>query len=344
MDTSSSSKSSDSPDDLSDESPLPMDRSLVLSESVDSRQSWFSRLSHRLFTPRGSLRDDLLESLSKEDLSGDVFSPSERMMLQNILRLTERRVIDIMIPRSEINSVDNSITIGDLLQVFEDTGNTRLPVYHETLDDPKGMVLVKDLLLHMVMRSGGDKKGKKKVDLDLSQIDLSQPLSDLNLIRPIIFVPPSMLAADLMSRMQIARTQMALVIDEHGGTDGLVSFEDIVEEVVGEISDEHDKDEKSLIQSLEPNIWSVDAKADLIRIRAAIGTHFNPTEISDEVDTIGGLVSELAGHIPVRGEIVRGLEGYEFRIISADSRRVRRIHIVQTQTRPSRRQKTKSVE
>ena len=328
----------------SSETPLPSQKSLVPAETIRSRQTWFHRFFTRLFLPKGSLRDNLTDALSKDDVSQDIFSSSERVMLQNILRLTDRRVVDVMIPRAEINAVGDSITIGDLLQTFEDTGHTRLPVYGDTLDDPRGMVLVKDLLLHIVTRSGGGKSESKKSKLDLSKIDLDQPLSDLAIIRPIIFVPPSMLAADLMNRMQIARIQLALVIDEHGGTDGLVSLEDIIEEVVGEISDEHDEDEESLIRSIDSHIWRVDARADISRVRGAIGVHFNPPDLSDETNTIGGLVFSLAGHIPVRGEVIRGVEGFEFRVIDADIRRVRRIDIVQTQARPPRRSKTKSVE
>jgi len=318
---------------------------LVVVDPEDKAESWFFRfLSQIGLRSKGSLRDDLNEALSGEGDAGDVFSPEERAMLQNILRLRERRVEDVMVPRAEIHAVDQHITLGDLLQVFEETGHSRMPVYDDTLDDPRGMVLVKDLLLHIVSVSGG-KNGKdaKESDsapakLNFTKVALDKSLSDIDIMRKVIFVPPSMLASDLMARMQATRTQMALVIDEYGGTDGLVSLEDIVEEVVGEIEDEHDDDDDDLmIISEGENRWSVDARAELEKAAEVIGKTFDPGEHGEDVDTVGGLVYSLTGYIPVRGEVVRGMPGFEFRILDADPRRVRRLEIVQTSLRPTRR-------
>ena len=332
-------------------SPLPPDKSLVPVKGGGDKKRRFLSFFARLFAAKGSLRDELKEALAGEGgadgkpdrgrtargkgRTAEGFSPNERAMLQNILHLTERRVVDVMVARAEINAVEERISVGDLLQMFEKTGHTRLPVYGDTLDDPRGMVLVKDLLLHIVTASGGasgSQDGPAK--LDPSKIDLDQPLGELDIVRSIIFVPPSMFAADLMNRMQVSRTQMALVIDEHGGTDGLVSLEDIIEEVVGEIGDEHEKDESARITRISPNVWSVDARAELEKVREAIGKNFDPGESGEDMGTIGGLVFALAGHIPARGEIIRGLAGYEFRITDADPRRVRQLQIIH---RPSRR-------
>ncbi len=323
-----------------DQNPIEQNRSLVVLGKQDRDEGWFARFMVRLgLRSGGSLRDDLNEALSGEGEAGDVFSPEERAMLQNILRLRERRVEDVMVPRAEVHAVDLATPLGDLLQTFEDTGHSRLPVYDDSLDDPRGMVLIKDLLLHMTKLSG--KGARKNTDgyktLDLSKVDLDVKLSKLNVMRKVLFVPPSMLASDLMARMQATRTQMALVIDEYGGTDGLVSLEDIVEEVVGEIEDEHDEDEDALIRDLGDGRWQVDARVELEKLQETIGKSFNPGELAEDMDTVGGLVFALAGHVPVRGEVITGLAGFEFRIQDADPRRVKQIQIVQISQREKRR-------
>ena len=177
------------------------------------------------------------------------FSPGERAMLNNILRLREVRVEDVMVPRADIEAVEINTTLGDLMNLFEQSGHSRMPVYAETLDDPRGMVHIRDVVAHITRarpRQEGARARKPAAGgrrLDLANVDLAKTIGELSLIRTVLFVPPSMLASDLMARMQATRTQMALVIDEYGGTDGLVSLEDIVEMVVGDIEDEHDDDE-----------------------------------------------------------------------------------------------------
>ncbi len=319
-------------------------RELVVLDADQPPESWFMRFLTTIgLRSKGTLRDDLHEALSGEGGAGNVFSPEERAMLQNILRLRELRVEDVMVPRAEIEAVDQDIPIGDLLQRFEESGHSRMPVFEETLDDPRGMVLVKDLLLHFVRVSGGGSTLPESdpVKLDFSKVILETPLSQLGVMRRVIFVPPSMLAADLMARMQATRTQMALVIDEYGGTDGLVTLEDIVEEVVGEIEDEHDEEDNGRIVSVADGIWAADARTEIDKVVAEIGPAFDPGERGDDVDTLGGLVFALAGHIPVRGEVVRGMAGFEFRVLDADPRRIRRLHIVQTGLRPQRRKVTR---
>lgn len=320
-------------------------RELIVVERDDRLEGWFTRFLIRLgLRSKGTLRDDLHEALSGEGEAGDVFSPEERAMLQNILRLRERRVEDVMVPRAEVHAVSQDDTLGQVLQEFEDTGHSRLPVYDDTLDDPRGMVLVKDLLLHMTKVARAKKgRGAKKTEsdpseLDLSRVDLSVKLSKLDVMRKVLFVPPSMLASDLMARMQATRTQMALVIDEYGGTDGLVSLEDIVEEVVGEIEDEHDDDDdENEIALTGEGIWTVDARVEIDKLIEEIGTSFDPGESAEDVDSLGGLVFALAGHIPVRGEVVRGVPGFEFRVLDADPRRIRKLQVVQISQREKRR-------
>ncbi|MDD9909020.1 MAG: hemolysin family protein [Ahrensia sp.] len=319
-------------------------RELIVLEQPSDSESWFSRFLIRLGLRSGStLRDDLHEALAGEGEASDVFTPEERAMLQNILRLRELRVDDVMVARAEIHAVDFDTPLGEVLQLFEETGHSRLPVYDDTLDDPRGMVLIKDLLLHITKISGKGSRAKSKGRkvLDLSKVDLSIPLKRLKVIRKVLFVPPSMLASHLMARMQATRTQMALVIDEYGGTDGLVSLEDIVEEVVGEIEDEHDDDEADEgIVETGIGVWEVDARTELDRLTETIGNGFDPGEVAEDMDTLGGLVFALAGHIPVRGEVVTGIPGYEFRVLEADPRRIRRVQVVQISQREKRRKAT----
>jgi CBS domain containing-hemolysin-like protein len=287
-----------------------------------------------------SLREDLADALSETAPEAEAFSPGERAMLNNILRLREVRVEDVMVPRADIEAVEIGTTVGELMNIFEDSGHSRMPVYAETLDDPRGMVHIRDLLAH-VTRTARAKKGRSRkpvqnAALDLSVVDLSKTIGELNLIRTVLFVPPSMLASDLMARMQTSRTQMALVIDEYGGTDGLASLEDIVEMVVGDIEDEHDEEEP-LITKTGDGVFVVDAKAEIEDVAKAVGGDFAPGEHGEYVDTIGGMIFNALGRVPARGEVVQPIPGYEFHVLDADPRRVKRVRIVQSQKGERRR-------
>ncbi len=295
---------------------------------------WIDRLKALIgLQKRASLRANLEDVLAEEAGATDVFSPEERAMLSNILRLREVRVEDVMVPRADIDAVEDGIAIGELLKVFQAEGHSRMPVYRDTLDDPIGMVLIKDLMAHITaagtVKPGEDGKQRRKfpADLDLRQVDLSQPLAALNLVRPVLFVPPSMLAADLLAKMQATRTQMALVIDEYGGTDGLASLEDVVEMVVGDIEDEHDDDEAPMVVAGSDDSYIADAKAPLDEVQALIGDDFNFGEHGEDVDTLGGLLFTLIGRVPVRGELIAALDGFEFEVLDVDPRRIKRLRI-----------------
>lgn len=300
----------------------------------------------QFFRARGngsSLRDDLADALAEAAPDAASFSPAERAMLNNILRLREVRVEDVMIPRTDIEAVEITTTLGEVLELFEESGHSRMPVYAETLDDPRGMIHIRDVVGHLT-RTARLKKGRgaRKAgtpDLNLAQVDLKSPIGDLGITRPVLFVPASMLASDLMARMQASRTQMALVIDEYGGTDGLVSLEDIVEMVVGDIEDEHDDDEEPLITKTGEGVYIVDAKAEIDDVAQAIGSDFTAGEHGEYVDTIGGLIFSTLGRIPARGEVVRAVPGYEFHVLDADPRRVKRVRIVQTRAAEQRRRR-----
>lgn len=307
----------------------------------------FARLRGFLKARNGSsLRDDLTDALSENTFGDEAFSADERAMLKNILRFRELRVEDVMIPRADIEAVELETTLGELLAVFEQSGHSRMPVYGESLDDPRGMIHIRDVVAHITRlarkkpRRGGKSAAKNSTDgkpeYNLSNVDLSGNIKDLNLIRSVLFVPPSMLASDLMARMQAVRIQMALVIDEYGGSDGLVSLEDIVETVVGDIEDEHD-DEEAMIVKAGDGVFDVNAKAEIEEVAQVLGKTFRPGEHGEDVDTIGGMIFNALGRVPARGEVVQAVSGFEFRVLEADPRRVKRVRIVQTRLGDRRR-------
>jgi CBS domain containing-hemolysin-like protein len=308
----------------------------------ESRPSLFHRLAGFLRLRNGSsMRDDLAEALAEHAHDATSFSPGERAMLNNILRLRELRVEDVMVPRADIEAVDLSTTLGDLLNHFERGAHSRMPVYVETLDDPRGMVHIRDVVAHLI-RGSRQKNGRSRktlpanAPLSLGNVDLNRTIADLNIVRPLLFVPPSMLASDLMARMQTSRIQMALVIDEYGGTDGLVSLEDIVEMVIGDIEDEHDEDDP-MIEKTGDGIFIVDGRAEIDEVASAIGDGFTAGEHAEDVDTIGGIIFNTLGRVPVRGEVVQAVPGFEFHVLDADPRRIKRVRIVQGRTTERRR-------
>jgi CBS domain containing-hemolysin-like protein len=254
-------------------------------------------------------------------------------MLQNILGLRERRVADVMVPRADIIAVKQEIALGELMKVFANAGHSRLVVYDEMLDDAVGMVHIRDLVAFMTARSEvrpSAKPRRKKLPaagLDLKAVDLSMPLSAAKLIREMLFVPPSMPAMDLLARMQTSRIHLALVVDEYGGADGVVSIEDIVEEIVGEIEDEHDEDIRPNVVRQSDGSFLADARAQLDDVTATVGANFDVGEIANEVDTLAGYIATRIGRVPVRGELVPGPGPFEIEVLDADPRRVKKLKI-----------------
>jgi CBS domain containing-hemolysin-like protein len=280
-----------------------------------------------------SIREDLADALEGARASEDSgFSPEERAMLKNILSLRGKRVDDVMVPRADIVAVPLDIALIDLLTTFQTAGHSRLPVYGDTLDDPRGMVHIRDFVAWMASRAAIAAKRSRRsgepAQLALATIDLKSTLGSVkSLVRNVLFVPPSMPAIDLLAKMQTTRTQLALVIDEYGGTDGLVSMEDIVEIVIGDIEDEHDEADADMIVASGEGIFTADARADLDEVAEAIGTDVRGDDMEADVDTLGGWLVTLAGRVPVRGEIVPGPGLLEFEILDADPRRVKRVRI-----------------
>lgn len=284
-----------------------------------------------------SIRDDIEDALDDSETASE-FTPQERVILKNVLALHDLRVEDVMVPRADIIAVSMDTPLIDVLATFRTAGHSRLPVHGETLDDPRGMVHIRDFVDYVAGRAeqhrGRRPASQKPVRNDLERIaefaglDLSVSLVDAKIVRPVLFAPPSMPALDLLVRMQATRTHMALVIDEYGGTDGLVSLEDIVEMIVGDIEDEHDIDESPKIETGADGSVIADARAALEDIGATLGDDLASMLDDEEVHTLGGLVTALAGRVPVRGEIVPSDAGYEFEVLDADPRRVKRVKII----------------
>ena len=297
----------------------------------ESGESWLARAFRALFGWKaGSIRQDLQVVLENGTPADTGFSPEERTMLKNILGLRERRVEDVMVPRADIIAVQQDISLGDLIKVFESAGHSRLAVYNDTLDDPVGMAHIRDLVAYMAQRAAAAASKHKKplpADLDLRAVDLSLALSATKIVREVLFVPPSMPVIDLFAKMQATRIHLALVIDEYGGTEGLVSIEDIVEQVVGEIEDEHDEDEAPSVVRQPDGSYLADARATLEDVTATLGAEFDVGDAAEEVDTLGGYLFMKIGRVPVRGELVPGPGDFEIEVFDADPRRVKRLRI-----------------
>jgi CBS domain containing-hemolysin-like protein len=294
-----------------------------------SGDSLFDRLLGLLGIRSASIREDLSDAL--EGAEGAEFSPQERAMLRNVLALRTRRVDDVMVPRADILAAPLDATLGDLLRLFRTAGHSRLPVYADTLDDPRGMVHIRDFLDYLAAKAetaASPRRRRTVRDLpDLGRVDLTAPLSAAKILRPVLFVPPSMPALDLLVKMQTLRTHMALVIDEYGGTDGLVSIEDLVEIVVGDIEDEHDEEETPGITRVADGTYLADARTSLEDATQELGVDLLASDLADDVDTLGGLIATLAGRVPARGEVIAHPLGLEFEVLDADPRRIKRVRI-----------------
>jgi CBS domain containing-hemolysin-like protein len=225
------------------------------------------------------------------------------------------RVDDVMTPRADIVAVEMSATLGELLRIFVDSEHSRLPVYRETLDEPQGVIHIKDVVRLLVPDASG-----------VAAPDWNEPVI-YRLKRDVLFVPPSKRCADLMLKMQASRLHMALVIDEFGGTDGLVTLEDLIESVVGEIEDEHDEAEAPSMITRPGGIIEADARTPLEELETALEADLSFEDLEEEVDTAAGLVTALAGRVPQRGEVVSHPAGFDFEVMDADPRRVKRLRI-----------------
>jgi CBS domain containing-hemolysin-like protein len=256
-----------------------------------------------------TLRDQIEEVIERSEgeppAVGDL-SHVERQMLKNLLHFGERTADDLSVPRGEIIAVPDNISFEQLVAAFADAGHSRLPVYRGSLDTVVGMIHMKDVFALMV--SG------------------AEPPQDISeLLRTPLYVPQSMGVLDLLARMRAERVHLAIVVDEFGGTEGLVTIEDVVEEIVGEIEDEHDEEAQGMLIPLEDGLWDADARAELEEVADTIDARLGVVE--EDVDTLGGLALVLAGHVPQQGEIVEHPSGWRLEVTDADTRRVNRLRL-----------------
>lgn len=310
-------------------------------ERAAEKPSWRVLLRRRLWSgePR-TARETIRHALEASKSEGAAFSVEEREMLRRLLHFEQMRVDDVMVPRADIIAIDERETMGELLATFRDAGVSRLPVYHETLDDPRGIVHIKDVMhwmlgaARMTVPGSHDDEAPDPMPaaiapvIDLASIDLARSIGATKLRRSVLYVPPSMPAMNLLGRMQSTRIHMALVVDEYGGTDGLVTIEDLIEQIVGDIEDEHDEAEASNIVK-DPKLGSMlaSARTPLEEVEAALDIKLAEPEMAEDIDTLGGLIGSIAGRVPVRGELIRHGSGVEFEILDADQRRIKRVKI-----------------
>jgi CBS domain containing-hemolysin-like protein len=255
-------------------------------------------------TLRDEIEDAIDEAEDSRPVAGDL-SPAERQMLRNLLHFGERIAGEICVTRGDIVAVPQTIGFDELVRAFADAEHSRLPVYGESLDEVMGMVHIKD-----VFTANNDPSRDRSLEA---------------LMREPLFVPESMGAIDLLARMRAARVHLAIVVDEFGGTEGLVTIEDVVEEIVGEIEDEHDIEEVGLLTMLDDGLWEADARIELEELAQAVDRRLSSDE--DEVDTLGGLLFLLAGHIPEKGECVTHPSGWKLEAVDSDPRRITRVRL-----------------
>jgi CBS domain containing-hemolysin-like protein len=287
---------------------------MVDAHAAPERLSLLKRLQALLRNrPATQMRESLEEVIEESERENPALSEQERLMLANLLEFGELRVDDVMVPRADIVAVEEKTPLGDLVTLFREAQHSRLPVYRETLDDPVGIVLLKDVVGLISVEADGTFRLKSDVALS-------------KLRRNVLFVPPSMPALDLLLKMQATHNHLALVIDEYGGTDGLVSIEDLVEEIVGDIEDEHDETAQQ-VRALEQGVYAADARTDLEDFKNLTGIELKSPDTDEDIDTIGGLVVSLIDRVPQRGEIVPHPSGYEFEVLEADPRRIKRLRI-----------------
>ncbi|CAA7618137.1 conserved hypothetical protein [Magnetospirillum sp. LM-5] len=252
-----------------------------------------------------TVREALEELIEDRDDSGVPIDDHERVLLGNILHLRDVTAYDVMVPRADIVAVEAESGLAELTELFTRCGHSRLPVYRGTLDDVIGMVHLKDLMA--VMR-------------------VDKPFELHRIVRRVLFVSPAMRATDLLLDMRLKRTHMALVVDEYGGIDGLATIEDVVEQIVGEIEDEHDRATDPDMVVRPDGVIEADARTPLAEFEDVVGQVLTDEE-RDDVDTLGGLVFFIAGRVPARGELINHPSGLEFEVTDADPRRVKWLRV-----------------
>lgn len=280
---------------------------------IDKRDSvsMMSRLKHwfrhllKLRVPF-SLQESVAELIEEHDESGQSISLEERTMLRNVVSVGDTTIGDIMVPRGDIIAVNFEVSLDALKEAFLEEGHTRMPVYRDSLDNVVGFIHIKDLI---------------------PVLDKSESFSMETYMRQILVASPSMKVLDLLIKMRFARVHMAIVLDEYGGTDGLVTIEDLVEQIVGSIEDEHDDEYDLEIRPLSANSYEASARVKIQALETMFSTKITNEEEDHDCDTIGGLIFLIQGHVPVKGDVINHHSGIEFEIIDADPRHIKRVII-----------------
>ena len=281
--------------------------------SIELLRNCWARLVGR-YNLEDPVREAIEDLIEDSENNATPLEIEERNLLSNILRLNDKAVSDVMVPRANISAVDVNASFDNLIELINREAHSRVPIFQETLDDAIGMVHIKDVMAaHPLPRATGDHKASENLHLR-------------NIMRDILFVSPSMQVLELLLEMRAKRTHMALVVDEFGGVDGLVTIEDLVEEIVGEIEDEHDQDEEPQLLIKPDGSIEADARVLIESFEEMVGRVVTEDERA-EFDTLGGLVFSLAGRVPIRGELVQHSCGMEIEIIDADPRRIKNIRI-----------------
>lgn len=317
-------------------------------DKASASAGWLQTLRTRFGLPGGQTLRASLEDALKTAGDGQSLSAEEREMMLRIMRFGALRVDDVMVPRADIIALDETESITEALRLFDSAGVSRMPLFNETLDDPRGMIHVKDLLRWLMGEAQGRPAIEGRVNppprlaaapvpesgtapeaapIELGHANLAKSIASTRLRRPMLYVPPSMPAMSLLVRMQTQHVHMALVVDEYGGTDGLVTIEDLVEQIVGSIEDEHDEEEAANITG-DPRLGLIAAaRTPVAELEQRLGIGLRPADDEADVDTVGGLIFTLVGRIPARGEIVKHPSGVEFEVLDADPRRIKKLKV-----------------
>ncbi len=279
-------------------------------------EGFFKQLTRKIFgkNEAGNYRQAIQEMLNGDEKGGVQSRESaEQAMLLNVLALRSLCVSDIMVPRADIIAVSETENLQSILEIFRTSEHSRLPVYNETLDNPCGFYHVKDAL-----------------SLHIKKSEMSETSALKKILRNVIYIPGSISVQELLLKMQSSRVHIALVVDEYGGTDGMVTIEDLIEQVVGKINDEHDTPDAAMFIKKSEGVYEADARLELTELQKATGLKFTGELFEGEVDTLGGFITILAGRVPQRGELVEYNQYCEFLILDSDPKRIKRIRIMRT--------------
>jgi len=272
----------------------------------ESATSLFKKITQLFRRENTSLEKEVAELIEEHDPEGTQYTEEERNILHNALSINERRIDDIMVPRANIIAIDNTASLAEIKQVIIEKEHTRIPIYKKSIDTIVGFIHIKDLISHL---------------------DTKTPFEINNIKRDILCVPPSMKIINLLRKMKAQRVHIAIVLDEYGTTDGLVTLEDIMEEIVGEIEDEHDNSKRLDFTTIDTNTFEVSARLEVDDLEQKLGTTLRSNKEEEDYDTIGGLIFYLAGKVPKQGETIKHPSGLEFEITDADPRRIKRVLI-----------------